>query len=465
MLRKIRIILATICFVLVNLLFLGIGWSVTHHIAWVAKIQFLPALMALNYGVLTVLILVTLLFGRVYCSVICPLGVMQDLFGWMGKKTKKNRYTYSPEKKWLRYSVLAVFVICLVIGFAPVTTLLAPYSAYGRIVNTLFKPLYDLMMPGEVWMRSVTSYVIAVLTLGIVGILAWRNGRTYCNTICPVGTILSFFSRISLMRVQIDTEKCHQCGLCTRNCKASAIDFKSGTVDASRCVVCGDCLDKCKQDALHYKPSVFSHEHSESPDQSKRAFMTGAVLATGAAVMAQTKMKVDGGMAEIEDKHAPDREAPLMPPGAISVYHMNRHCTACQLCVSVCPNNVLRPSTDPLRLMQPEMGFERGYCRPECTHCGAVCPTGAIQPVTKEQKTAIHIGHAIWIESNCVLATTDDSCGLCARHCPTQAIEIMDNHVLVDSEKCIGCGKCVYLCPARPFSAIYVEGNITHHYE
>lgn len=477
MVRKIRIILATICFVLVNVLFLGAGWAVTQHIAWVAQIQFLPALMALNYGVLIVLIACTLLFGRMYCSVICPLGVMQDIFGWLGKKSKRNRYSYSPEKKWLRYSVLAVFVVCLIVGFVPITTLLAPYSAYGRVVNSLFKPLYDLLHSGlaaleghfdsyrfepvELWMRSVTTYIIALLTIVILGVLAWRNGRTYCNTVCPVGTMLSFFSRFSMMRVQMDKTQCKNCGLCERNCKTSAIDFKAGTVDATRCVTCGDCLDKCKHNALHYGP-VFT---PSAPDKSKRAFVTGTLLAAGAALMAETKVKVDGGMAAIEQKKAPKRETPLTPPGSISGYNMKRHCTACQLCVSACPNNVLRPTTDPLRLMQPEMSFERGYCRPECTRCSNVCPTAAIKPITKEQKSAIRIGHAVWIEQNCLLTCSEDSCGLCARQCPPLAIEIVDRRIVVNAEKCIGCGKCEYLCPARPFSAIYVEGNTTHHYE
>lgn len=486
MLRKIRITLATICFVLVNVIFLGAGWAVTQHIAWVAKIQFLPALMALNYSVLLVLIACTLLFGRLYCSVICPLGVMQDIFGWMGKKAKKNRYSHSPEKKWLRYGVLAVFILCLIIGFAPVTTLLAPYSAYGRIVNSLFRPLYDLLLNGmaaiesnfdsylfapvELWMRSVTTFVVALLTLGLLGFLAWRNGRTYCNTVCPVGTILSFFSRFSLMRVQLDKSKCKNCGLCERNCKTSAIDFKAGTVDPSRCITCGDCLDKCKHDALKYKPVIqITNDKSQmtntKPDASRRAFVTGAVMATGAALMAETKIKVDGGMAAIVEKKAPRRETPLTPPGSISGYNLKRHCTACQLCVSACPNNALRPSTDPMRLMQPEMSFERGYCRPECTHCSEVCPTGAIKAITKEQKTAIRIGHAEWIEQNCLLTTTDESCGLCARHCPVQAIDVTERTLSVNNGKCIGCGKCEYLCPARPFSAIYVEGNKTHHYE
>ena len=493
--RKLRIILASFFFIAVTLLFLGVSWKINLWLTWVAQIQFLPALMALNFGVLAGLILLTLLFGRIYCSVICPLGVMQDLFSWFGRKAKKNRYSYSPEKKVLRYTVLAEFIICLIIGFAPVTTLLAPYSAYGRIVNSLFRPLYDLLNNGlasiesgydsyvfsevQIWMRSVTTFVVALLTLVLLGFLAWRNGRTYCNTICPVGTILSFFSRFSLMRVQLDKEKCKNCSLCEKNCKTSAIDFKAGTVDASRCVACGDCIDKCKHDALHYRPLKLKDRFADraktadadrQPDASRRAFVTGAVLATGAAAMAQAKIKVDGGMAVIEDKEVPQRTTPITPPGSISSYNMNRHCTACQLCVSACPNNVLRPSTDPMKLMQPEMSFERGYCRPECTRCSQVCPTGAIHAITKEEKTAIHIGHAVWIERNCIPVTNGDHCGACARHCPAEAIQMVAREIngeqvevpVVNTEKCIGCGKCENLCPARPFSAIYVEGNKMH---
>ncbi len=499
-LRKIRITLATVCFVLVNVLFLGVSWTVSQHIAWVAKIQFLPALLALDYAVLLGLILATLIFGRIYCSVICPLGVMQDIFGWAGRKSVKNRYFHSPEKKWLRYTVLALFVICLIVGFAPVTTLLAPYSAYGRIVNSLFRPLYDLLNNGlaaiesrydsyiftnvQLWMRSVTTFVVALLTLGILAVLAWRNGRTYCNTVCPVGTVLSLFSRFSLFRVQLDKSKCRNCSLCEKNCKASAIDFRAGTVDLSRCVACGDCLDKCKFDALHYtlvpalKKRLSPDKRNDSatlPDMNKRAFVGGLALAAGTAVMAETKIKVDGGLAVIEDKKAPHRQTPITPPGSVSAYNMTRHCTACQLCVSACPNNVLRPSMDLNNLMQPVMSFERGYCRPECTRCSEVCPTGAIKRITPEQKTAIHLGHAVWIEKNCVPVANGDTCGACARHCPVWAIQMVEREMktpsgdtrivevpVIDTEKCIGCGKCENLCPARPFSAIYVEGNTMH---
>ncbi|MBO7455144.1 MAG: 4Fe-4S binding protein [Paludibacteraceae bacterium] len=494
MLRKIRIILAIVCFVAVNLLLLGAGWHLNLWLSWVAKIQFLPAVLAMDFAVLAGLIILTLIFGRLYCSVICPLGVMQDLFGWLGKKQRKNRYGYSPEKSWLRYTVLAVFIVGLIIGFAPVTTLLAPYSAYGRIVNSLFRPLYDLLGNGlaaldaryewylfsdaEIWLRSVTTFVVALLTLLVLAVLSWRNGHTYCNTVCPVGTVLSLFARFSLLRVELDKSKCKNCSLCEKNCKAAAIDFRAGTVDYSRCVVCGDCLDKCKHDALHYSLRQLkanatqgpAADHPASPE--RRAMLTGVAVAIGTAAMAQAKIKVDGGLAEIEDKQVPNRQTPVTPPGSISARNMQRHCTACQLCVSACKNNVLRPSTDPLHLMQPVMSFERGYCRPECTDCSQVCPTGAIRPVTVEDKTAIHVGHAVWIAENCVPVAKGDQCGACARHCPADAIQMVDYTTAdgrtvqvpaIDNERCIGCGKCEYLCPARPLSAIYVEGNVTHH--
>lgn len=487
-LRILRIAFATFFIAATTLLFLGIGGSFNIWFGWVARVQFLPALLALDFGILAILVILTLIFGRIYCSAICPLGIMQDIFSRFGKK---HRFRFSPEKKWLRYAILVIFIICLIVGFAPVTTLLAPYSAYGRIVNSIFRPIYDMLsnalmifdmrMGGyhiaytEIWMRSISTFAIALITLIGLGWLAWRHGRTYCNTICPVGTLLSLLARVSLLRVQVDETKCNKCSLCERSCKASAIDSKTGKVDYTRCIVCGDCLDTCKHGALAYK--VFRRQYSEvssQPDLSKRTFLTTTAIAISTAAMAQTKLKVDGGLATIEDKKAPRRKAPITPPGSLSARNMQRHCTACQLCVSACPNNVLRPSSELMRFMQPELSFERGFCRPECTRCSQVCPTGAIHAIRPEDKTAIHIGHAVWVAQNCIPVSNGDACGLCARQCPAGAIQMVSHTTpegrmvkvpAVDSERCIGCGKCEYLCPAQPFSAIYVEGNIAHHYE
>ena len=484
MLRKIRTILAAVFFVLITLLFLDFTGTLHHWLSWMAKIQFLPAVMALNVVVVVALIALTLVFGRIYCSVICPLGVFQDLLARL--RRKKNKYSYSKEVKWLRYPVLAVFVLAGVAGIGSLFQLLAPYSAYGRIATMIFQPIWKLgnnllAMVAErmdsyafytidTWMRSLPVLIIAAVTLVVLAVLAWRGGRTYCNTICPVGTILSFFARFSWLKIRFDEEKCKNCSLCSKNCKAACIDFKTLTVDYSRCVACGNCIDSCKFDALKYSPSMQTKKNA-SVDASKRSFLLASALVSTAA-MAQKKEKLmDGGLADIEDKVAPQRQTPLTPPGSLSFDHYAQHCTGCQLCVSECPNQVLRPSSDLMHLMLPEMSYEHGYCRPECTRCSEVCPAGAIKKIDKPEKTSIQIGHAVWIKKNCVVLTDEVECGNCARHCPSGAIEMVpldpDNEdspkvPAINEAACIGCGACEYVCPSRPFSAIYVEGHEVH---
>lgn len=492
MLRKTRIILAVLFFIAVTMLFLDFTGTFHLWLGWTAKIQFLPAMLALNAGVVALLAVLTLLFGRIYCSVICPLGVFQDIVSWLHSRGRKgrNRFYYSKETAWLRYGMLGVFIICLAGGAGSVAALLAPYSSYGRMAANLFAPVYRwgnnvlayfaermdsyAFYETEVWIKSLPTFIIAVATFIIISVLAWRGGRTYCNTVCPVGTVLGLLSRFSLFRPVIDTGKCKDCNLCARRCKASCIDIKNHGIDYSRCVACMDCIDNCKHGALRLRPRPFpgSKESTEYPaNPSRRLFLSGmAMAATSAAVKAQEK-KVDGGLAVIEDKQPPVRRTPIVPPGAADARHFAQHCTACQLCVSACPNSVLRPSTDIMRLMQPEMSYERGYCRPECTRCSEVCPTGAILPLTRAEKSSTRIGHAVWIRKNCVPLTDGVECGNCARHCPSGAIQMVPSDPdddmsvkipAVNTERCIGCGACENLCPARPFSAIYVEGNERH---
>ena len=494
MLRKIRTILAGVLFVLITLLFLDFTGTLHHWLSWLAKIQFLPAVMALNVVVVVALLLLTLVFGRIYCSIICPLGVFQDILARF--RRKKNKYSYSKEVRWLRYPVLVVFIIAAVAGIGSIFQLLAPYSAYGRIATMIFQPIWKLgnnvlaeiaaradsyaFYSVDTWMRSLPVLIIAAITLVALFILAWRGGRTYCNTICPVGTILSFFARFSWLKIHFDEDKCKNCSMCSKNCKAACIDYKNHTVDYSRCVVCGNCIDSCKFGALRYdnakihtkaKTSVESGNPGSSVDTSKRSFLLASAMVAGAA-MAQKKEKLmDGGLAELEDKVAPARQTPLTPPGSLSFDHFAQHCTGCQLCVSECPNEVLRPSSDLMHLMLPVMSYEHGHCRPECTRCSEVCPAGAILKVDKDEKSSIQIGHAVWIKKNCVPITDEVECGNCARHCPAGAIEMvpLDENdeespmiPAINEAACIGCGACEYVCPSRPFSAIYVEGHEVH---
>ena len=489
MLKRIRTILALVFFIGITLLFLDFTGTAHRWLGWMAKVQFLPAIMALNAIVVIALIVLTLIFGRIYCSIICPLGVFQDVIAWFGKKAKKNRYSYSKALSWMRYTMLGVFIVAFLAGIGSIVQLLAPYSAYGRIATTIFQPLWKLCNNGLATIAEhIDSYAfysvdvlvpsigvvlaIADITVLVLIPLAWKNGRTYCNTICPVGTVLSFFARFSWLKIHIDEEKCHNCSLCAKNCKAACIDFKNHSIDASRCVVCGDCIGVCNHHALKYDHAwVHSKKQEKKTDDGKRSFLIAtAALATTA--FAQEKKKVDGGLAEIKDKVAPTRQTPLTPPGSLSAKNFAQRCTGCQLCVSECPNQVLRPSTDLLHLMMPTMSYELGYCRPECNRCSEVCPAGAIKPISLEDKASTQIGHAVWIKKNCLVLTDGVDCGNCERHCPTGAIEMVPSDPdddespyvpAVNEERCIGCGACENLCPARPFSAIYVEGHEVHH--
>ena len=510
MLKKIRVLLATLCLVAITLLFLDFSGTLHHWLGWLAKIQFLPAVLALNLVVIIVLLVVTILFGRIYCSVICPLGVFQDGVANLSKKGKKGKYSYSKEMKWLRYGVWAVFVIALIAGLNSLVALLAPYSAWGRIVQNLLAPVWQwgnnllasiaekhesyAFYTKEVWLKSLPTFLVALGTLVAVVILAWKNGRTYCNTICPVGTTLSFFSRFAAFRPVIDASKCKSCHLCEHKCKAACIDIDGGkTIDYSRCVDCFNCIDNCKFGALKYSfawgqsRQAASDSTSAPADKTRRAFMVGSAMALGGTALssvkalAQTetteeepvKIEGEGGFADIIPKVAPKRSVAITPFGSESVKDFYSHCTACQLCVAVCPNNVLRPSKDIKHLMQPEMSFERGYCRPECVKCSEVCPAGAILKITPEEKTQWKVGTAHITPWLCIVDNgTVEECGNCARHCPTGAIQMVRKDPdkprsvripSVDESKCIGCGACENLCPARPVSAITVDGYQIHH--
>ena len=369
MLRKLRIAAAVVCFALVTLLFLDFTGTLHAWFGWLARIQFLPALLAVNVGVVAALVVATLLFGRVYCSVVCPLGVMQDGISHLAGQRTKNRFRYSPAKTALRYTVLALFIAALAAGIGSLVALLAPYSAYGRIAQNLLAPLWGwgnnllayfaeridsyAFYRTDVWVRSAATFAVAAATFALIAVLAWRNGRTWCNTVCPVGTVLGFLARFSLLRPAIDPEKCVGCNRCARNCKASCIDVEHHRIDYSRCVVCMDCIDTCHKNAIAYelrpktrKPAKEEKRESgreENPaGLSRRSFLSlTGVFAAHTALRAQEKL-TDGGLAVIEQKKIPRRATPIVPAGAASLRNMAHHCTGCQLCVAVCPNGVLR---------------------------------------------------------------------------------------------------------------------------
>ena len=510
-----------------SLLFLDFTGTVHAWLGWIAEIQFFPAVLAVNLGVIITLVLLTLVTGRLYCSVICPLGIFQDgVSGIRSRVKKKNRYRFGWKKPLnvLRYVILVLFLAALIApvgGF--IASILDPYSAFGRIMSNIFAPFWQwgnnalaylaeradsyAFYDKTVWLKSLPTFLVALTTLVVVSVLAWTGGRTYCNSICPVGSLLGLISKVSLFGIRFDKSKCNGCRLCERGCKSSCINIDAHKVDSSRCVVCLDCISNCHRGAVSYglrwgkgasaKPmasdtkacsdcagkasdtnscsvqaeKMKEKSRGEHNDAGRRAFVTGALIAAGSAAMKAQEVKLDGGLAEVTLRKPFRRQTPLKPAGAVSLKHFSQHCTACQLCVSVCPNDVLRPSTALDTFMQPEMSYERGFCRPECTKCSEVCPNNAIFEITKEEKSSTQIGHAVVNLDNCVVKTDGVSCGNCARRCPVGAIKLVklnpgDEKSLripaVNEARCIGCGACEHLCPAQPFPAIHVEGHPVH---
>ncbi len=467
MLKKIRVVLAAVFLVGITLLFIGIGHNCW---GWMAKLQFLPSLLALNFTLVISILLLTFLLGRIYCSVICPMGIFQDVVIWIRrkgeklfKKKKTHKFKYVSEHRWVRYAVLVLSIVSIIASGQMLIALIAPYSAYGRMVQSIVATA-----SGSV---TLPLLLTGLLTLIIICICAWMWGREYCNTICPVGTLLSLVSRFSLMRPVIDESKCINCGKCGRQCKAGCIDTKNHKIDYSRCVDCFDCIETCQDNAISFRYAAGKAAPAPSNvsvDEGRRAFLvTAAVVAAGAAANAQDHMH--GGLAEVIDKKSPDRSERLVPPGSGSVKSFYDHCTGCQLCVSACKNNVLRPSSDLEHFMQPVMEYDKGYCRPECNACSQVCPAGAIKPVSVEQKLAVRIGVAHVNLDLCLPAQGKDSCGNCAYHCPSGAIRMVrqpGSRMQIPSvaeDRCIGCGACENLCPSRPISAITVNGLSIHH--
>ena len=449
-LKIIRIILAALMLLGITALLLDATGLLRHWLGWMPKVQLLPALLAGSFGLVAAVLVVTLVIGRFYCAVVCPMGVFQDIFVWAHKLLfgKKHPYRYRKPANWLRYTVLVLFVLAMVLGLNSIAVLIAPYSAYARMVTGLHS--------------SGTLQWVAIVTLVVIGVMSFTMGRLWCNTLCPVGSLLSLVSRYRLFGIRIDADKCVGCHKCEKGCKAMCIDIDGGKrVDHSRCVDCWNCLATCPVGAI----SLSGKQKTESGkpvDSSRRKFLaTTAAVGATMAVQAQ-EQKLDGGLAAITGKTVPERKTPLKPFGSKTLKHFSSHCTSCQLCVSQCPEHVLRPSTRIESLLQPEMSYTDGYCRTACTRCSEVCPAGAILPLTKEEKTAISIGVAIVLKDNCLSATGKDQCGACARHCPAAAISMVDGVPSVNEARCLGCGACEYYCPARPMTAIYVEGRETH---
>ncbi len=200
-------------------------------------LQIVPALLASTLGPFIFWFIVTLLFGRVYCSSVCPIGTILDL---LSRLLHRRRYRYTHSRLNIAVTILIITVVATMAGFMAVLDLLDPFSQYLRIVTATISP-------------SVIGGSITAVTLAILIFMAWKGGRLYCNTICPLGGGLSIVARTSLFHIEIDPDRCTRCRRCVDTCKAECIEMETTVVDTARCVTCFNCLAACPHNAIAYK--------------------------------------------------------------------------------------------------------------------------------------------------------------------------------------------------------------------
>jgi ferredoxin len=386
-----------------------------------------------------------------------------------------------------RYTLLGCAVILAIAGFTELLVWLDPYSNFGRMATSLFRPVVvwgnNLFADALMSMDNYMLHHVSLKTITIPGLIAGSialitfvvmvifRGRFFCNTICPVGALLSLISRYSFFRVSFNREACNSCGNCERTCKAEAIDSKNMMIDASRCIDCFNCTSSCTKGGLQYRYNLPFRKESKLPSSqnSRRTF-----LSTGITVAAS--LPVSSILAGKENRNrnragGEDISRPVTPPGSVSLERFKDTCTACHICVVKCPSQVLRPAGFEYGinyLLRPYVSYKSSYCNYECTICADVCPNHAIKSLTVEEKKTTQVGIATFFINRCIVHTEGTDCGACSEHCPTQAVHMIpygegtQTIPQVEPNLCIGCGGCESICPVNPIRAILVIPNEVH---
>jgi ferredoxin-type protein NapF len=503
-LKTIRIVLSILVMLLFIQLFIGIDAALLQPASeFFLRLQVLPSLLrflALFFTIsglgFLVVFLLTFFVGRVYCSSICPLGTLQDVItraANLFKKKKRRKFVYSSNRKrMLRYGVLALTLVLWLSGSLFLVNLLDPYSNFGKLSVTFLQPAYiwlNNLLSGALEARGsyavsplagkVLPWEVVLVSGGILltlVIMASLRGRLFCNTLCPVGAMLGLIAAKSRYQIAFREAACNACGRCERVCKAECINSKTREVDPSRCISCFNCFASCHNGGLTYlsfsdvraqKNRSGRQEEMGGQEQNKRRFMLGLVSALLSIPLLKKAGLAQGnnqpGMVPTGTLH------PVTPPGSVSHDHFTGNCTACYLCVSVCPTQVIVPSFFDYGLegfMQPKLDFQRSFCNYDCVRCTEVCPTGAITRQTREDKQRIQIGVARFMVESCIVMVDRTDCGACSEHCPTKAVHMVPFNGLflpeVTPDLCVGCGACEFACPTEPYKAIYVESNLLH---
>ena len=453
-----RIIISTLMFLFIAAAFSGVCMIA----ARAADIEFFPAFAA-GTAAAVFWIILALLRGRIFCSYACPLGYIQDITGFLGRKIRRKKSHIQPPRRFLRYGSGILLLVLFASGLGAAAGFFEPFSVTGRVLNGFCKPLFQ-------WLGNVTGLwdyseitpvgtgvaAVSAVVMALIAIAAFFEERLFCNTLCPAGFLLGLFSRISRFRPKF-SDRCNHCKACEKVCKTGCIDVEKGIIDNERCVVCGNCSDACKFSGMVSAGTFLPDEELPGKLDTKRRLFLGGLAAAGAAAALGK---------DAFNFRSPADAAPAAPPGAGTIKDFNLKCTGCQLCIANCPGKVLAPAALEYGIAgmgQPLMLPEKGFCDYNCTACNTICPAGALKPLTLAEKRLWRVGVVVYYKERCVVVKDGEACGACAEHCPTGALEMVDYKdgltiPEVTPEICIGCGGCEYICPVRPLRAVEVRG-------
>ncbi len=355
--------------------------------------------------ILLTIVILTILFGRFYCSILCPFGILQEFIALIMRR-KNGFHKNLP----LKYFLAVISFGMLIGGSALAIRYLDPYTIFGS---------------------AFSCSAFGLIVLAALIILVFFKNRYFCTNICPVGALLGVISKISLNKIYIDKDSCLSCSLCAKECPSGCIDHKEKEVDNVTCIKCMKCLGTCKRNAIKYgiKPKK---ELKFNPKRRDFIWTLSSLVLFGAAIKAGI---------ETAGRYAAKVRDIIIPPGALNTNRMANKCLNCNLCIENCPNKILKKTDENYPAVHIDYSNGEGYCKYDCNECTKVCPSGAIQKISLEEKQRIRIAMAMINSDKC------NKCGLCALDCPKGAIiKTEDNRYTVNGQKCIGCGKCKISC-------------------
>jgi len=374
-------------------------------------------------------IVVTIIFGRIFCGWICPFGALHHFVGYItnrkksaAKKLHLNRYR---KAQCIKYFVLIFFLVSAATSFfksgSLQTGLLDPICLASRSVNIVLLPIVDSVTHTVSATPRYYQYSWLILTVFFAAIfMNTVIPRFYCRFICPLGGLLGLLSRFSIWRIGKNVSECSNCGLCEKACEGGC--EPASQVRIAECVSCFNCLDDCRDDVISYQTSVSAAGEVAGADISRRGF----VLSLTSGIFAIPAVRLAGKLA------ANWHYKLIRPPGSLDEAEFLKRCIKCGQCMRICPTNVIQPGGAEMgleALWTPVMNNRIGSsgCELNCTECGNICPTSAIRPISLTEKKGlgefvdegpIKIGTAFVDRSRCLPWVMDKPCIVCQENCP-----------------------------------------------